>query len=86
VQRTSRNTVFYHGSRMSILLNRASAASVQEAPDTRPERGKTLESYVSRQTDRLGHGRNCLRQPRVKLVRRSSAFTTHFWRCDWGHQ
>jgi hypothetical protein len=45
VQRTSRNTVRYHGSRVSILLNRGSAASVREASDTLPE-GGTLLNYM----------------------------------------
>ena len=47
MQRTSRNTVFYHGSRVSILLNRASAASVREASDTLPEGGKLLNHMLA---------------------------------------
>jgi hypothetical protein len=47
VQRTSRNTVFYHSSRVSILLNRASAASVRQAPDTLLEGRKLLNHMLA---------------------------------------
>ena len=47
MQRTSRNTVFYHGSRVSILLNRAWAANVREVSDTLPKGGKLLNHMLA---------------------------------------
>jgi hypothetical protein len=46
VQRMSRNTVLYHGSRVSILLNRGSA-SVREVSNTLPEGGHLLNHMLA---------------------------------------
>lgn len=47
MQRTSRNTVFYLGSHVDSPQSHLGGASVREASDTLPERGKLLNHMLA---------------------------------------